>query len=205
MSTTEHWDGRYLEIGSTKVSWYEPEPTTSLDAIAGIYPELAEQSVIDVGGGTSELADSLWEAGCRDLTVVDLSAAALAEAAVRSQALGAEITYLQADLRDWLPTRTYQIWHDRAVFHFLTEETERAHYRSALLAGLAIGGHIVLAVFAEDGPTSCSALPVRRHSIAGLSEWLGAEFRVLSGFRKEHTTPSGSSQSFNWVTAVRIS
>jgi trans-aconitate methyltransferase len=196
MAGPAHWDERYGSTGPQAVSWYEERPTTSLELLAalGVGPE---QSVIDVGGGASTLVDHLLREGHLDLTVLDLSALALGTARAR---LGdpAAVTWVQADLLTWQPTRRWDVWHDRAVLHFLVDDDDRSTYRALLHRSLEPGGAFVIGTFAEDGPTQCSALPVRRYTADDLVDLLG-DVEVVEQRRQVHRTPSGADQPFNWI------
>lgn len=198
MADAEHWNGRYASIGLDAVSWYEPTPTTSLELInrIGTPPDV---SVLDVGGGASGVAEMLCAEGCRDVTVLDLSASALEAARARASA-DAPIAWIEADVLTWTPARTWDVWHDRAVLHFLLDETARQTYRSKLQAALAPGGGFVIGVFAEDGPDQCSGLPVRRYSLDQLVAFI-ADVEVVETRRQIHRTPSGAEQPFNWIAA----
>lgn len=181
------------------MSWYEAEPRVSLELVehVGVGPSTP---VIDVGGGASALADTLVARGLVDVTVLDVSVAAIELARQRS-ARPDRITWIRADLLDWSPPRRWELWHDRAVFHFLTDEADRAAYRSVLHRALAPGGVVVVGTFAEDGPTSCSGLPVERYGATGLLDGLGPGLEPIITRRSEHVTPSGAVQPFTWVVA----
>ena len=196
------WDTTYRTRGVAGVSWYQTEPAVSLELIEATGLE-QEGAIIDVGGGASVLVDKLIGRGFTDVTVLDISAVALAEA--RSQ-LGTSdtVTWIQRDLLAFEPARLYDLWHDRAVFHFLVDEADRATYRDVLLSSLAPAGFVVIGTFAEDGPTRCSGLPVTRYSGQGLGDALGSSFRVRESRRELHSTPSGGTQAFNWVSAQRV-
>lgn len=197
---SEHWELAYAG-GEDAVSWFQADASPSLVRIRAVAEPTA--AVIDVGGGSSRLIDGLLVDGFKDLTVLDLSASALALSRARLGASADTVQWLIDDIRSWRPTRRYDIWHDRAVFHFLVDEFDRERYRESLLAALEPGGHLVIATFAEDGPEQCSGLPVRRQSTGEISEWLGEQFEVVVTAREEHSTPSGRIQPFNWVTAYR--
>ncbi len=197
MSDPGHWDDRYRTVGATEVSWYEPEPTVSLellDALA-IGPE---RSLVDVGGGASTLVDHLLARGHQDLAILDLSAVALDEARRRLDD-PAGVTWIHHDLLTWEPTRTWQVWHDRAVLHFLTTDEQRRAYARTLAAALAPGGAFVLGAFAPDGPTHCSGLEVRRQGFDDLAELVGEDAHIVERRHHLHHTPSGADQSFNWI------
>jgi len=194
-----HWDERYRTVGPGQVSWYEAEPRLSLALVdlAGTSPDAA---VIDVGGGASGLSGELLARGFDDLTVLDVSEEALA-AARRRRADPAAIHWIRADLLDWTPTRRWDVWHDRAVFHFLTEPDQRERYRALLHDALAPEGVVLLATFAADGPTTCSGLPVRRYTNDGLLRELGPTYTEVARGRYLHATPSGGDQPLSWVVA----
>ena len=198
-----HWTRVYAEKAPSAVSWYQAEPAPSLRALHrfGAQPS---SSVIDIGGGASNLVDALLRRGWQDVTVLDIAAPALEAARERLGPEAGRVHWEVADITDWQPARRYDVWHDRAVFHFLTEPEQREAYRRALLAGLAPGGLVILATFALDGPETCSGLPVQRYDPAGLAKELGDAFDLIAGWREEHITPWGSRQSFNW-SAFRLS
>ncbi|MBU3701472.1 MAG: class I SAM-dependent methyltransferase [Acidimicrobiia bacterium] len=197
----DHWDDRYRTIGPTNVSWYESEPRLSL-AMLELGGLDRHRSVIDLGGGASSLSARLVARGNHDVTVLDVSAEALR--ITRSSIDDPDaVTFIEADVTEWSPTRTWDLWHDRAVFHFLTGEDQRDNYRAALRRGLAPGGVVCLATFAADGPESCSGLPVRRYRPEELLAELGTAMDEIASGRYLHTTPSGGVQPFSWVVARR--
>lgn len=196
-STGDHWDSAY-QRGEQTLSWYEPTPVFSLQMIdaAGLQ---APAGVIDIGGGSSRLVDVLLECGFADLTVLDVSAAALEDARGRLGAQAASVQWLVEDIRAWRPDRRYQVWHDRAVFHFHRGPADRDAYLTALDAGTGPGSVAVMATFAPDGPTHCSGLPVARYSPDQLADILGAQWDLLRAEREEHVTPAGVMQPFTWA------
>lgn len=157
--------------------------------------------MIDIGGGASSLTATLQLRGFTDLTVLDVSAEAL-DASRHNVERPDEITWIRADLLDWSPARRWNVWHDRAVFHFLTDADDRRRYRNLLRRSLQQGGSAILATFAEDGPTTCSGLPVERYGPARLLEELGPGFTENGHGRFEHVTPSGAVQPLTWVVAT---
>ncbi len=191
----EHWEGVYGSKLPNSVSWFQEKPRTSLDMIfaTGI-PK--NSWVVDVGGGTSTLADHLWGQGYRNLTVLDLSSHALDHAKARLGHQAQEVEWVAGDVTLWEPPRTYTLWHDRAVFHFLTEETARRAYMEVLRRTLEPEGHVILATFALDGPEICSGLPVRRYDAEGLAAELGADFVLQDTTPESHVTPVGKTQKF---------
>jgi SAM-dependent methyltransferase len=195
-SRRAHWDERYRTVGPERVSWFETEPVVSLQVLDALGVE-PPTSVIDVGGGASALVDRLVDRGFGDVTVLDVSAEALAVS--RSRVASPAVTWLQADLLNWVPERRYGLWHDRAVFHFLDDAAERERYLAALRSAVEPGGWVVLATFARDGPETCSGLPVHRYDAAALAAVLGSGFELVSDRREDHVTPSGSVQHFTWA------
>lgn len=202
-----HWDKAYADKGEAGVSWFEATPGPSLDLIrmllAGGSRKAADFSLIDIGGGASRLVDALLKEGFHDLAVLDLSAAALAAARSRLGGDSDLVDWIHADVTRWQPNRRYDIWHDRAAFHFLTEATDRAAYRTALAAALAPGGHAIIATFAADGPERCSGLPVQRYDPPALAAEIGAGFTLIHSLRHRHVTPWGSHQSFQFSVLRR--
>jgi SAM-dependent methyltransferase len=192
-----HWDNVYRTKATDSVSWYQPSPDGSLAAIARTGVSLSAP-VIDVGGGASLLADRLFERGYTDLTVLDTAGSALDIVRKRIGTSAAKVEFIVADVVHWMPQRTYAVWHDRAVFHFLTSDADRAAYVRALNAGLGAGGFLILATFAADGPEKCSGLPVRRHDPVALAAAVGTGFRTVDIWREDHMTPGGSIQPFTW-------
>jgi trans-aconitate methyltransferase len=194
-----HWDEVYRARPEDRLTWFEANPRRSLDLIRRV--SSPEDGVIDVGGGASRLAGALLAEGYGDVTVLDLSARALE---VARAALGRDAAridcWIVADLLDWHPARTWKVWHDRAVFHFLTGHSERAAYVEALSAALAPGGHAILATFADDGPETCSGLAVQRYSPAALAETVDllapGLLAPIMAERFLHPTPLGRTQAF---------
>ena len=193
----DHWDDRYRAAGSTAVSWYQERPAVSLELLATADIDRST-SLIDVGGGAGTLVDALLDDGWSDLTVLDVSDVALAVARER---VGTDtaVRWIEHDLLTWQPSRPYDVWHDRAVFHFLVEDEDRRRYRHVLRQTLAPSGTIIVGTFASDGPTHCSGLPVARYDEAELVAALGGDFDTLGTTREEHLTPAGAVQPFTWV------
>lgn len=194
-----HWDAAYRGRGLHQLSWYQTEATRSLELIRGLGTAPAA-AVVDIGGGASGLAGSLVDRGFTDVTVLDVSAVALAAARARL-ADGPPVTWVHGDVLTWQPARPYGLWHDRAVFHFLTAAADRGRYLRTLAAALEPGAGVVLGTFAEDGPEYCSGLPVSRYSPDGLVDILGPGVEPVATGRELHTTPSGSVQPFTWLAA----
>lgn len=199
----EHWVRVYEEKAPTAVSWYQTTPEPSLQTLRR-FGASASSSFIDVGGGASNLVDALLEQGWQDLTVVDIAAPALDAAKARLGPSADKVHWEVADITEWQPKRKYDVWHDRAVFHFLTEPKQREAYRRALLQAVADHGLVIIATFALDGPEKCSGLPVQRYDAAGLSDELGSALQLIDNWREDHVTPWSASQSFNWCVFRRV-
>jgi trans-aconitate methyltransferase len=178
------------------VSWYQAEPVVSLELLkaAGV---ASGSQVVDVGGGASTLVDRLLDLDV-DVTVLDVAETALTRAAERLGDKAARVTWIAQDLLTWKPARQYDVWHDRAVFHFLTEAADRDRYRQILDQALTPGGGVVVGTFAEDGPEACSGLPVSRYSRDELAQEFSG-FEVMASRREEHHTPWNAIQPFTWV------
>jgi 2-polyprenyl-3-methyl-5-hydroxy-6-metoxy-1,4-benzoquinol methylase len=198
MSTKQHWEQVYATKPSTGVSWYAPHLARSLDFIQQGAPT-PEARIIDVGGGASTLVDDLVERGYREVTVLDISEQALATARDRLGPRGAAVTWLAGDVTTVdLPRETYDVWHDRAVFHFLTDVEARGRYVAQVRRSVKPGGHVIVATFGPDGPTRCSGLDVVRYDAHALHGVFGAAFQYVNGAREMHLTPWGSEQQFQY-------
>jgi ubiquinone/menaquinone biosynthesis C-methylase UbiE len=197
-----HWQSIYATKAEREVSWFQDDPQPSLALIEQIASP--SSSVIDVGGGASRLADALLERGFQDLTILDLSSAALAAAKERIGQEARRVQWIVADIAAWEPSRAYDVWHDRATFHFMVAEPDRAAYLSRLTRALNPGGHVIIATFALDGPEQCSGLPVRRYDADTLAQTLGADFQLISSRRHEHVTPRGAAQPFQFSVFRRV-
>ena len=197
-SRQAHWEKVYTSKGENEVSWFEENPAPSLDLIAKARATTAS-AVIDVGGGASRLVDALIEKGFRTVTVLDLSEAALAAAKARIGRRADQVQWIVADVTVWEPQEAaYDVWHDRAAFHFLTEERDRTAYVARLTKAVKPGGHAIIGTFAPDGPDRCSGLPVARYDAQGLGRVLGDGFELVETLRHEHRTPAGSQQRFQF-------
>ena len=196
-----HWDQAYSQKGPAGVSWFEEVPTVSLDLIKALPGP--KDSLIDVGGGASRLAAHALRLGFDHVAVLDLSAEAIARSRAAMGSDADRVEWIVSDVTTWKPGRRYDVWHDRAAFHFLTEEVDRAAYVARLDAALSDAGHAIIATFALDGPERCSGLPVRRYSPEALVETLGPRFRLVHGVRHEHRTPWGSTQAFQFSVLAR--
>jgi SAM-dependent methyltransferase len=197
-----HWDASYSKTTPAVVSWYEPRPQRSLELIqaTGLGHEAR---ILDVGGGASRLAAQLLGMGYTDLTVADISPAALVHARAQLGSDAARVTWIEADVRTHDFGRRYDLWHDRAVFHFMVSVADRKGYLNVLRRTLRPGGNLVIATFGPQGPTRCSGLPVQRYDAEDLAGVLGEDFVLASSSLASHRTPSGASQQFLYAHLLR--
>jgi len=195
-TTAQHWDAIYASDGAEHVSWAQRDPGRSLAAVDALEVDHTDE-VIDVGGGTSVFAGALAQRGFTDITVLDLSLEAI-NAGINRYAAD-RITWQPGDVLDWRAKRQYRLWHDRAVFHFLTDAPDRQRYRNVLNAALAPGGAIIIETFAPDGPDRGSRLPVVRYRPTSLAHELGPGLAPIASGDYEHQTPSGAIQAFIWL------
>lgn len=196
MSTrTEHWERVHQGKLPSERSWFQPRPEVSLGLMeaAGIEPPAG---IVDVGGGTSRLVDELLAKGFDDITVLDISPTALEEARERLGERADDVRWVASDVTEAELEGSFDLWHDRAAFHFLTDPEDRRRYVALLHRTLAPGGHAIVATFAEDGPDECSGLPVVRYSPDALAAELGDDLELLRARRELHVTPAGKEQSF---------
>ncbi len=196
-----HWDDVFARTSPDQVSWYESEPSTSLELISesGVEPD----SAVDIGAGRSPLASLLLSRGWSTVFALDISAAALAQLAERAgQPPG--LRCVVSNVLAWRPDQQVSLWHDRAVFHFLTDPHEQAAYAELAAATLVTGGVLILATFAPGGPDRCSGLPVARHDPKSLSHVFGPRFELAESRHIEHRTPWGAIQPFTWVIMRRL-
>lgn len=191
----EHWEKVYKEKSPQTVSWYQREPALSLALIDKAALPL-DAPVIDVGGGASTLVDELCERGYTNVSVLDISAAALAHSKSRLALKGYRVRWFEEDVTRFRPPRRFALWHDRAVFHFLTGKTDRENYVDVLKRSLEPGGQLVMMTFAIGGPARCSGLDIVQYDADKLGAELGAGFELLEWGREVHLTPSGNQQDF---------
>lgn len=197
MNTRDHWESAYSARHASEQSWFQERPVQSLAMIrrAGA---AADSPIIDVGGGASNLVDFLLDEAYKNLTVLDISSTAINAARQRLGDRAAHVRWLQQDVLTFVPPRQYAVWHDRAVFHFLTGEQDQRLYTDILRCALQAGGQLVIATFATDGPTKCSGLEVMRHDAASLGRRLGDDFRLEEEAVEDHVTPAGRVQRFGY-------
>lgn len=192
-STAAHWDQRWSDHDHAEMGWFQREPQPSLEFVTVHTPD--DGVVIDVGGGASFLVDHLVERGFQ-VTVLDIAAPALEQARQRLGDRGDAATWVHGDVTEVDLSNEFDTWHDRAVLHFLLDDDERAAYVEAVRRHLRPGGHVVVGTFAPDGPTTCSGLPVRRHSVSDLQDLFGPDFTLVDSRATTHVKPDGSTQSF---------
>jgi SAM-dependent methyltransferase len=193
VDATAHWEQIYRDREPERLSWYEPWPATSLSLIEEAALS-SHAAILDVGGGTSKLAGELLAAGYLGVTVVDIAANALERARAELGADASRVKWIEADIRSHEFDHRFDLWHDRAVFHFMVAPDDRARYVSALWRALRPGGQVIIATFGPDGPSQCSGLPVTRYGAPGLSEVLGEDLELISSRLEQHRTPGGRIQ-----------
>ncbi|HXE27037.1 MAG TPA: class I SAM-dependent methyltransferase [Stellaceae bacterium] len=197
-----HWNDIYSGKAENQVSWFQVKPERSLELITAAALDHTAP-IIDIGGGTSRLADMLLAQGYSDLTVLDIAETGLSRTKARLGAEADKISWIVADITEWQPQRTWKVWHDRAVFHFLTESEAQDAYIAALKRGTAAGSSVIIATFAPNGPERCSGLPVQRYSPATLATRLGADFALYAEDEESHATPFGTTQQFQYAAFRR--
>ena len=200
--TQRHWERVYGSKQSTEVSWYQPRPERSLQLIrdAGVP---VDTPIIDVGGGASTLVDHLLDDGYRDVTVLDIAASAFEHSRERLGPRADRVEWIVADVTRFDAQRSYGLWHDRAVLHFLTEAADRSRYVQVLDKALAPGAHLILSTFGPQGPLKCSGLDVRRYDMDMVTELVGELFELRGDEVETHTTPGGSTQQFLYTSWIR--
>lgn len=197
-----HWERIYANREVDQLSWYQSAAGVSLDFVAALDLDPGA-AIVDVGAGASPFVDGLLDRGQRDVTVLDVSESALELARARLGERAGAVHWVVADLLGWSPGRRFRLWHDRAVFHFLTDPVDRDRYRELLQAGVEPGGFVLMATFAADGPTQCSGLPVARYEADDLGAVIGPGFTAVRARREAHPTPGGAAQWFTWLLLRR--
>jgi SAM-dependent methyltransferase len=199
-----HWQRIYQEKSAVDVSWYQKEPRLSLELIhrSGIRKD---EAIIDVGGGASVLVDYLCNEGYTNISVLDISQNALASARNRLADSGKHIEWFEADITEFSPPHKFSLWHDRAVFHFLTDKTDRRKYVSVLKQALRPGGHLIIAAFAIGGPEKCSGLEIVQYNSTKLTSELGEGFDLMEEKKEIHVTPEEKEQKFMYFRYIKKS
>jgi len=201
-SRQAHWDNVYTTSDERNVSWYQDRATPSLELI-GLTGLSADAEIIDIGGGASRLVDTLLKDNFGRVTVLDLSGAALEAAKQRLGGNAARVEWVVADVTTWQPSRTYDLWHDRAALHFLTDGADQSAYVERMKQALKPAGFAIIGTFAPDGPERCSGLPIVRYDPSDLAATLGQEFELIDARRHQHVTPRGAVQRFQFSTFRR--
>jgi SAM-dependent methyltransferase len=202
MDTQAHWERIYGTKAATEVSWFRPHLETSLALVERVAPDHSA-SIIDVGGGESSLVDDLIARGYRNVTVLDISPLAVEHTKKRLGSASQHVTWLVADITQAsLPPHSYDVWHDRAVFHFLTESAQRLAYVRQVASAVKRGGHVIVGAFGPEGPTKCSGLDVMRYDSDSLHGEFGPRFRLIESSKELHRTPGGATQQFLYCYCV---
>ena len=198
----EHWENVYENKGDQEVSWYEELPSTSLSLIKKHYTS-QDTKIIDVGGGNSNLTKELLKSGYQNLSVLDISAKALEKTKEKLGTSAIAVEWIVSDITEFETTKTYNLWHDRAVFHFLTTEEDKSSYLNTIKQSLSHGGIFILATFSKNGPLKCSGLEISQYDKEGLLELFGNDFELLESFEEDHTTPFNTLQNFIYTVWQR--
>ena len=189
----EHWENIYATRSMQEVSWFQKAPTTSLELIKKVAKN-KQDAIIDIGGGDGFLVDNLLVLGYTDITVLDISKNAIDRAKKRLGKLAEKVKWILSDITEFVPKQEYVIWHDRAVFHFLTQKQDKENYRE--LVNLSVSDYFILATFSNEGPSKCSGLEVCNYGKKGIQALFSVNFSVVSSFMYNHPTPFGTYQSF---------
>ena len=203
VSRREHWEEVYARHRPDEVSWYQSDPTLSLNLIKATGLDLGAR-LLDVGGGTSILVDRLLQAGFQRLAVLDVSATALRVSQDRLGDAAGTVEWVEGDVLNYQPSYPWDLWHDRAVFHFLVDPADRVLYRDSLYRSVPEGGHVIVATFGPNGPHRCSGLDVLRCSAEDIARELGDGVRLVGSGSEDHTTPSGATQQFVYALLRRV-
>ena len=199
----KHWEKIYQTKNFEEVSWYQKTPTTSLDIVDQIHlPKSAK--IIDIGGGDSYLVDNLLDRGYKDITVLDISEQAVIRAKKRLGEKAEKVKWIIADATDFTATEKYDFWHDRAAFHFLTDENDISNYVTTVSKGVKPEGFLVIGTFSDNGPEKCSGLTVKQYSESSMNDRLKSFFKKIKCFTVDHRTPSGSIQNFLFCSFRRL-
>lgn len=202
MNKKDHWENIYEEKSPLNVSWYQEKPNVSLALIQKLSAK-PSAFIIDVGGGASTLSACLLDMAYNNLTVLDLSANALAHVKQKMGKQADLVNWEEADVTCFTPPHQYDIWHDRAVFHFLTEKEDREKYRQSLLSATQIGSYIIIAAFSIGGPTQCSGLKIVQYDSEKIQKELAENFSLIEEVEEKHLTPAGKKQAFTYFVFLR--
>jgi SAM-dependent methyltransferase len=204
MNQKEHWENVYQNKSAQEVSWYQEVPTVSLSIIKDLSFN-KEDRIIDVGGGASTLVDGLLQEGFERISVLDLSLSALEQAKKRLGERAKKVDWYEEDITLFVPNTSYRLWHDRAVFHFLTELSDREKYKQVLEASVKEGGYVVIAAFAKNGPSQCSGLNIVQYDADKIKKELGVTFQLMDEVIEKHMTPSKKEQLFHYFVFRKVS
>ena len=197
MSRKEHWENIYSNKKMNEVSWFQQEPTTSL-ALIQKNTQSKDDAIIDIGSGDSFLVDNLLKLGYTNITVLDISANAINKVKERLGINADKVKWIISDITEFIPTEQYDIWHDRAVFHFLTQQKDVGYYKALVNKNISDNGYFILATFADDGPERCSGLEVCKYSEKDMESSFYAGFKMKESFKYKHLTPFGTIQNFTF-------
>ncbi|MCF3108223.1 class I SAM-dependent methyltransferase [Niabella sp. CC-SYL272] len=204
MNRKQHWESIYQTKAPYAFSWYQEKPHTSLSILDQLRVHHTAK-IIDIGGGDSTFADHLLDRGYQNITVLDISASAIERAQRRLGERASKITWIVADAAQFKPTMAYDFWHDRAAFHFLTDEQEVSNYIQAAQQGIVPGGILVIGTFSEKGPTQCSGIEVKRYSARTMTNRLEGFFKKIKCLTTEHLTPFQTVQQFVFCSFKKLS
>lgn len=203
LNRKKHWENIYSTKKLNEVSWYQPTPETSLNFIQALnIPKTA--SIIDIGGGDSFLVDNLLEMGYSNITLLDISKKAIERAKTRLGEKGMHVKWIEADASDFDPEETYDLWHDRAAFHFLTDENEIKNYFKSATKGVKVSGHLIIGTFSTEGPKKCSGIEIKQYSEKSLLDRFEESFKKIECKVIKHTTPFNTIQKFIFCSFKKI-
>ncbi len=202
ISKKEHWENVFATKQENEVSWFQKLPQTSLDFISKL--NISKQSkIIDIGGGDSYLIDALLEQGFENVTLLDISSKAIERIKTRLGKKADKVTFIVADILDFRPTESYDFWHDRASFHFLTEQNHIEKYASLVSKAIAENGKMVIGTFSEDGPKKCSGLDITQYSESKIKAVFNSEFQLIECITENHQTPFDTIQNFIFCSFIK--
>jgi cyclopropane fatty-acyl-phospholipid synthase-like methyltransferase len=197
INSKTYWENIYETKDTSQVGWFQPQPQLSMSLIAEL--SLGKNSkVIDIGGGDSSLIDHLLENKYRNLTVLDISAKAMEKATQRLGEKSTGVEWIVSDIRDFEPANKYDLWHDRAAFHFLIEDEDIEKYLTITKKSIREGGFMIIGTFSDKGPNTCSGLPVKQYSLEELENLFSPSFEIITRFNTDHITPSGQPQNYSF-------
>jgi len=201
-SEKQHWENVYGTKAEDDVSWFQTYPKTSMEFVESLHVDLSA-NIIDIGGGDSRLVDALLDKGYQNIWVLDISAASIEKAQKRLGANATKVHWIVSDVTEFIPPVKYQVWHDRAAFHFLTTEDKIASYVSIAEDAIHTDGYLVLGTFSENGPTKCSGLEIKQYSEASMAARFADSFEKLQCITEDHQTPFNTTQNFTFCSFRR--